>query len=68
MTKFTIILEDGSIFKDVCVKMGRTYANTNSDIYWYLRENNELELVKNSKSIFINKNNIYYFTLSKNYN
>lgn len=67
MTKFTIILEDGSIYKDVLIKLGTFYAKTNSDIYWYLRENNEIEIIKNKKSIPIEKEQIYYFTLANNY-
>lgn len=67
MAKFTVILEDGSVYKDVFIKTGKFFANTNSDIYWYLRENKEIEIIKEERTIPIKKDNIYYFTLSSNY-
>lgn len=70
MTEFTIILEDGSLYKNVLVKLGNVYAKTNADIYWYLKENKEIQVFANQGefSVFINKKDIYYFTTSKQYN
>ena len=69
MTKFTIILEDGSLYKEVLVKIGKFYAKTNADIYWYLRENREIQIMneKGDTPICIRKKEIYYFTSSNNY-
>ena len=52
MTQFVIILQDGSLYKNVFVKTGRFFAQNNSDIYWYLKENESIE-------IFTSKNNKY---------
>lgn len=88
MTQFVIILEDGTLYKNVYVKIGKFFAETNADIYWYLKEFKEIEifnnnlnkfsniefstltktqLVKNIKPTIILKDDIYHFTISKNY-
>ena len=83
MTEFVIILEDGTLYKDVFIKVGKKFAESNSDIYWYLREHSSIEifnienitfsdmkkknLLETIKPEKISKNEIYYFTTSKKY-
>ena len=37
MTQFILILEDGSLYKNVFIKIGRFFAKNNSEIYWYFQ-------------------------------
>lgn len=70
MTEFTIILEDGTLYKNVFVKLENIFARTNEDIYWFLRRNKKIQIFINQtddSDIFISKKEIYYFTTSKQY-
>ena len=63
MTQFVIILEDGTLYKNVYVKIGKFFATTNADIYWYLKEFNQIEIFSNdSDSTY---SNIEFSTLTQ---
>lgn len=69
MTKFHVILEDGTLFKGVFIKMGSKFAKTNAELYWYTRTHQTIEIYRNEKTLIgeIDIKDIYYFTTSKNY-
>ena len=46
MTQFILILEDGSLYKNVFIKIGRFFAKNNSEIYWDLKENDYIEIFR----------------------
>ena len=52
MTEFTILLENGSLYKNVLVKIGRFFAHTNAEIYWYLKEHNNIEIYQINNTDF----------------
>ena len=59
MTQFILILEDGSLYKNVFIKIGRFFAKNNSEIYWYLKENDYIEIfrIDGNKSLSVIKYN-----------
>lgn len=70
MTEFTIILEDGTLYKNVFVKLENVFAKTNEDIYWFLKRDKKIQVFinkANDSDIFVGKKEIYYFTTSKQY-
>ena len=58
MTQFVIILENGTLYKNIIIKLGRFFAETNSDIYWYLKENKQIEIYYNESNKPISKEEI----------
>ena len=61
MTQFVIILQDGSLYKNVFVKIGRFFAQNNSDIYWYLKENESIEIFTSKNNKYLTKGGVFYY-------
>jgi len=69
MTKFSILLEDGSLLKDVLIKIGSKYAKNNADVYWFVKSCPFIEVYRDDETYFckIDVNDIYYYTISEKY-
>lgn len=65
MTQFVILLEDGSLYKNVFVKIGRFFAENNSEIYWYLKENDNIEIFSNETNKQFSTNELKMITQKK---